>query len=349
MASPGRILGPLIFTLLGSGLLVTAALGIDAVLICSAKVSTLQAARSGALAGAEALAADAGDSRGAARVARAFGERRRPGGFAVTVSDQDVRVDPERGEVEVTAGTSDHLPTFIAHVLAAGPVQVRASALAEVVTGTTATCLRPWIFPDGFADAAPGDDRFGPGDSYQPGVTSWGTGFRDGAGDRGRRLTLHLAGRSDEVAAGSFHAIDLRAPDDPGDAVGAYARNIARCSEAVVSVGDPVRVLSGPLEQPTREAMRALIALDPGARWDETVGSVAGSAYPAGASPRIVRVAFFDPRATSSGTFTVANIGALFIEATPGGDFAGRLMHATGMASAHGAAASMMRSVRRVR
>ncbi len=357
MTSPGRILGPLLFALLGTASLLTAALGIDAILICSTKVMTLQAARSGALAGAAALAADSGDVRGAARVARAFGARPQPGRPTVAVSDQDVRVDPVRGEVEVTARSANRLPTIVAHLLAAEPLTVRAVALAEVVTGTSASCLRPWIFPDGFADAAPHDGRFGPGDFYQPAVTSWGTEFRGGARDRGTLLALRLAGRHDEVAAGSFHAIDLRAENDPGDAAAAYVQNIARCAEKEVSVGDTMRVLSGPLEEPTRQAMRALIGLDPGARWDEAIGGIAGSAYPAGASPRIVRVAFFDPRAIlrddgSPATLTVANIGALFIETAPGGTFAGRLMHATGRASSAGtggAGASMMRGVRQVR
>lgn len=349
MIPRGRLLGPLLFFLLGTSLLATAALGIDVVLVCTAKIVTLQAARAGAMAGAGALAADARDLRGAAQVARAFVERPGRGSPAILVDEQGLQIGRE--EVTVTARHAETLPTLLAHLLTGRGLEVRASARAAVVMGTSTTCLRPWIFADGFADAEPRNGVFGQEDSYEAGVTSWGTTVRDGAHDRGRRIALHQANPNDVTLEG-FHAIDLRGGDGPGDAVAAYARNLARCSDDRVSVGDTVPVLSSPVEDATLPALRALIDMDPQARWDEATGGIAGSAWPAGASPRIARVVFSDPRSVpgirQAGAVTVVNIGAVFIEAAPGGGFTGRLMHATGSASSTGRTAAMTRAVRMV-
>lgn len=338
------LLGPLLFLILGVSVLATAALGIDVVLVCSAKIRTLQAARAGAMAGAGALAADALDRGTAAQVARAFVERSLPGRPAILADEQETLIG--RDEVAVTARHAEALPTFLGHLITGRGLEVRASARAVVVMGTTTTCLRPWIFADGFADAVPRDGVFGSGDSYQPGITSWGTTARDAGHDRGRKIALHQA-RPEGVALEGFHPLDLRDAGDARDAVAAYARNFAQCSDDEISVGDRVRMLGTPVEEVTRTALRALVELDPAARWDDATGRIAGSAWPAGASPRIARAAFFDPRTQPGrGAVHVVNIGAIFIETAPGGGFSGRLMHATGSLSATAGTASMTRAVR---
>ena len=357
MTSPGRFLGPGLFVFLGAVLLATAALGIDAVMVCSAKVATLRAARSGALAGAGALAAGERDAAAAAAVARAFGGRPQAGGSVIVVGENDVDVDTRREVVAVFARRAGAMPTLLAHLFAGQPLEVRASARAVVAEGASATCLRPWMLPDGFEDLSPSDGAFGPGDLYEPGLTSWGTDLRDAGRDRGRLIALRPDGGDVLVVTpGTFHAIALDDRAGRVDEEGAYARDIARCSEREVAVGQKVRVLRGAFAATTLAGMRRLIALDPGARWDDARDGIVGSSWPAGASPRIVRVAFFDPReARRDGgppaVLTVVNIGALFLGESPVGSFHGRLMPAPGLAPGRGssrATAPLTRAARLV-
>jgi hypothetical protein len=66
---------------------------------------------------------------------------------------------------------------------------------------------------------------------------------------------------------------------------------------------------------PTRQGAQGLIDSDPGASWDAASESVRGSAY--GTSPRVIKIAFFDPRYTpKSGRnyVIVSKLGAFFIE-----------------------------------
>lgn len=351
MLLPERILGPSVFAFAGAALLAAASLGADAAMVCAAKVAALEAARSGALAGAGVLATGGTDARAAETVARAFGEKPRDGRHAMRVGAGDVLVDLEDGHVLVTARGDAPLPTILAHVLAGEALEVEATARAAVDAGSAATCLRPWILADGFEDAAH-DGSFGDGDTYAPGVTSWGTGHRGAAKDRGRTVALRPGAIGSEV--GAFHAIAL--DEDEGDAEAAYLRNIIRCSDAQIAVGTAVRVLPGDLAEKTRAGMRALIGMDPEARWDETAGRVARSAWPPGASPRIVRVAFHDPRIRGRAqeppaSLTVVNIGALFLEASPDGGFSGRMLPAPGFAPDHSGSrtAPMTRAARLIR
>ena len=77
---------------------------------------------------------------------------------------------------------------------------------------------------------------------------------------------------------------------------------------------------------PTKDGVQELIDKDPSAFWDTGCGCVKS---PLGASsPRLIRIAFFDPRfPVNSGRkfVTVINVGGFFIEGVqPNGDVFGR-------------------------
>jgi len=120
-------------------------------------------------------------------------------------------------------------------------------------------------------------------------------------GDLGLVLTLVPAGAGDEAAG---HYLSL--PPD--------------CSGATPLGSGATRASGADLKAIDR-FLRDAMAADPGAAWDAGTGTVVGSAFPPGASPRVLLVAFYDPRAPLSGAHggvAVDKLMALFVEAVVG-------------------------------
>jgi hypothetical protein len=90
----------------------------------------------------------------------------------------------------------------------------------------------------------------------------------------------------------------------------------------------------GLMTSPTNQILHDLLAQDPGAYWDPVTLQVAGSAFPAGASPRILRIPVHDPRiavASGSAAVVVTKIAAFFMEQITGfAEVQGRFLRASG-------------------
>lgn len=113
----------------------------------------------------------------------------------------------------------------------------------------------------------------------------------------------------------------------PQSGASAYEQNLINGSEMVVYVGDELLVQPGNMTGPTIQAIDAIINSDPDAYWDGTV--VAGSDFPGFSSPRILKIAFFDPAdppGMGRDTVFVTGLGAFFLEGRQGQDVVGRFI-----------------------
>ena len=335
-------------------LLGMAALAIDVGMLYAAKGQAQNAADAGALAGAGALLLSPGDATTPTSVAERFAEEHQIIRQDVEVLPaEDVQVDLANGRVTVTArrimARGNAVPTFFARILDRDLVDIQATATAEVALANTASCLKPWAIPDAYDDVNR-NGVFDAGDYYDPGVTSWGTNYRNNNSDFGTQLVLKAGSPGDAINPGQFFPIDLPLPDGPIVGGDRYRENIASCNGQVVEVGDTLLTQNGNLVGPTKQGIQDLIDLDPDARWDPTQGIV-NSDFPPGASPRVGRVPMFDPRfPPSSGKqeLEVTNIAGFFIEGIAGnGTVTGRLVPTTG-AGAEGPGA-LLQTVRLVR
>jgi hypothetical protein len=185
-----------------------------------------------------------------------------------------------------------------------------------------AECPRPWSFPDRWHDAD-GSDTYNPDPVQNPEefYDSYVTGYKEPA-DTGLQLALRLTLASQtDFGHSSYYAVAYP-PVNKGDPVhGAsqYVAWILGCvdSSFAVEAADTLILEPGYFVGPTLSGVNALIALDPGAHWDEASNGVAGSAYPT--SPRIVEAPLLHPAAgvvcpEGSNAVVVAKIVSLFIE-----------------------------------
>ena len=180
-------------------------------------------------------------------------------------------------------------------------------------------------------------------DTYGNGVeTGYGSAFRDGQppgviADRGRPLVIKPQDPQNDfmITPGNFFAWEM--PDDPNlpncaqGGVGAnggavqFANSICGCNNSVVTVNTPYDVKPGDMRGPTRNGMKALIDLDPGAHWDDVQKTVISPLYPNTTenptnglnSPRVIKIALYDPEELyKSGRIEInfTNIGLFFVE-----------------------------------
>jgi hypothetical protein len=149
-----------------------------------------------------------------------------------------------------------------------------------------------------------------------------GTGYMAPA-DVGLSVDLKLGDPHDTITSGFFFAVNfppLNGSQGSPEAGGAqYRWNIANCSEWEIGIGDHLQIEPGNMVGPTKHGVRELIASDPSAYWDSAANEVLGSAY--GTSPRVVKIALFDPYSTpKSGRnhVVISKLGAFFLEGVTG-------------------------------
>jgi hypothetical protein len=197
------------------------------------------------------------------------------------------------------------------------------------------------------------DDEFDPGlDYYEPGVTSYGSHYRNGVpadngidppgttyvADFGRPILLK-AGDPDRAAEpGWFYPWDVpRADGSPAVGGDRYRWNISHCNPTIVDLGDAFLIENGNMIGPTKQGMEDLISQDPYAYWDTAGDSVAMSTAPSWeGSSRIVYMPLYDPRqeiAPGKMPVTITNVSALFVEEMQGNDVYGRFLFASGVPS----------------
>ena len=273
-----------------------------------------------------------------------------------------IRVDVYRNQAR-----GNPLPAIFG--LAVGLVNqgVRATATARVAVADASDCLKPWIIPDKWADnhdtTAPIDSTwtaedtfetgnqqgqtwtpFNPPDVYTPPSSSGpGTGFTVAA-DLGMMVTLKAGGPQTSISPGVYFPV--RIPTYTGGSTGGsdYRANISDCNGVAIPIGTMLESENGNMIGPTAQGVSALIARDPGARWDPVTKSVTNSCAQASpscgtSSPRIVAVPIFDTALYESTKrqglpqFKVVNILGFFLDQMQGNDVRGYLTEAPGLST----------------
>jgi hypothetical protein len=226
--------------------------------------------------------------------------------------DNCVKVDVYRNQAR-----GNPLPTFFANLAGVTSQGVRATATAQVVTGDTTSCLRPWAVVDRWNEFGPEGptplptstyDKYSTGqgnsppqenDVYIPPSSAGpGTGYSLPA-DYGRQFAIKM-GPTATVCPSSI-------PNNWTDtaywaALGCY------------------RVQTGATVGSTRNSIEALMAQDSGASWSN--GSIIGSRFdPPASSPRVVPVGVMDidwylsqDPTGNNGVLRMVNIFGFFIE-----------------------------------
>lgn len=241
--------------------------------------------------------------------------------------DTCVRVDVFRNQ---RPGGSP-LPVYFASLTGLVTNQgVQATATAQIVTGDTTDCLKPWAVVDRWAEfgepwsVTSTYDRYSNGqgnnppqenDVYTPpSDTSPGTGFRLPY-DEGSRFAIKTGGGSGAgVGSGWFRSIDLPRADTTQMGGNTYQNNILTCNGLPSTFASPDTVcpvsIANNHEQraywaargcyavqagvgSTANSIADLVARDPSASWSN--GEIAGSSFdPPTRSPRVVPIGVMD-------------------------------------------------------
>ena len=326
-----------------------AVLAIDVGAIFVTRVQLQNAADAAALAGASALL-NSDQDEATARAIAVAGENvaLQDGPQPVVITEDDITF-PTASRCRVvthrTEDTGDPLHTFFSPIVGVTDrlAQVTAVAEAEHYLVCATDCVKPWSIPDRWQDLD-GDGTFDYGDPYTDvndnGQWDLGEPYDDENGDGqytpdepydpmstgylppadvGIRLELKSGSPHDTIVPSFFYAVclpPLHSPEGPPQNGGAvYEWNIANCNQTIVGVGDSLEVEPGNMQGPTNHGVNDLIAQDPDAYWDPATQTVQGSNF--GTSPRVVKIAFFDPRFTpKSGRnyVIVTKMSGLFIE-----------------------------------
>ena len=330
------------------------------------------AADSGALAGATSLAYDDFDNRkddGPAKVAaQQFAKANAVWGQAPDVKiDTDVRFyDAVSGDFPASCASDDcirvdvyrnqtrgnPLPTFFGWLVGVDKQGVRATAIARAAAANGTDCLKPWAVLDKWAESngvwdpqtSTFDPLTNPKDVYvAPYGNNTGTSYtlKD---DLGKKVTLKVGdpqNAKETFGAGWFAPVDLG-----GTGGNVYRDNISGCPAGIYKVGDTLSVENGNMIGPTDQGVKALLALDKFAKWDDdedkVVDSCVGPPYTCSkpglkVSPRIVAVPVVntqmvwdathsdDGKGQGAGNMTVKVVAILgfFVEGMSGNDVVG--------------------------
>jgi hypothetical protein len=231
------------------------------------------AADAGALSGAVSLAFNSPTDQGAARArAIAMAQANQVWRQAPSVVDADVTFPvcppgipgPQDNCVKVDVyrnqARGNPLPTFFASLAGISNQGVVATATAQVVTGDTTSCLRPWAVVDRWQEfGAEGPaplpsstyDRYSTGqgnsppqenDLYVPPSDGGGTGYRLPA-DIGRQFAIKMGpSGGDEISSGWFRTLDLPRADTTQLGNNTVQNNILTCNGLPASFANPATV-----------------------------------------------------------------------------------------------------------
>ncbi|HVH26716.1 MAG TPA: Tad domain-containing protein [Vicinamibacterales bacterium] len=342
------------------GFMAATTLAIDVGMFMTARSQAQNAADSGALAGAIALAYNDFDDRSAsgpavsAAISASQANLMMGGAPSVLPADvtfpNDLLGQPTRVAVSVyrTTARSNPIPTLIGPLLGVPTVDIGASATAEASRANAATCVKPFMIPDRWHESTgpfdPStstfdalDNRGNPipgGDYYVPANQPGYTGYTKD--DKGTELVLR-AGSGSNIEPTAYQSWSM-----PGSEIGGdfYSDNIAGCNTTVITLdfSNPLFLLQEPgnMVGPTNHGIDELIAKDPGAHWDDTCECVKGSNF--GISPRITPLPLYDPFKYEDGKangrnadFWLANILGFFIDRREGNQVYGFITPISGI------------------
>ena len=327
-------------------------LAIDVGMLMTARNQAQNAADAGALAGATALVYndynDRTPSGPAVTNALAAAKANLVMAQAVAVDAGDVEFLPGTGgemnrvrvKVYRTEGRGNPVATLIATTLKILQfADIAAAATAEASPTNAMTCVKPFTIPDrwierqtppwdqddGFAFAdkkgapiANPDIYIGPGDPANY------TGY-NAERDKGIQIVLK-ADNGSKISPSMYQAWDM-----PEEDFGAqdYRWNVGNCNTSVMKYNQEFTSKPGMMSGPTSQGMSDLIALDPGARWDQSEQRVVSTKHP---SPRVVAIPLFDPvfydtgkREGRDASLKFVNYLGFFIEEMRGDEVVGRI------------------------
>lgn len=291
-------------------------------------------------------------------------------GDGVDSSEVTIEILPDERKIRVLIHRQG-LPTWFARSFGVDAIDVAALAAAQATEASAARCLKPFAIPDVWEDADDDDDLdnvWDPGEEwdFNPDDGDWYTHF-DGSNaasasgygsdhrsdypqDRGRPMTMKVSDPQSEYALSPGLFFPWRLPPDPDQGEcesggggsqpsggATYRRNICSCNANSISLGTPYDLEPGNMIGPTFQGVDELIAKDPEAVWDQSLnggtGGVDSPIYGTGlASPRVVKVALFDPtQVTGPGMQSIVfnNFALMFLEGqqNPQAPVMGRFMY----------------------
>ena len=338
-------------------------LAIDVGMYMSARSQAQNAADSGAMAGAIALGFNDFTNRNATgpavSAAISASQLNAMVGAPPSVLPADVTFpndptgQPRRVKVDVRRSVSrdNEVPTIFGKIFGVDSVDIYATATAEASPANIMTCVKPFMIPDRWQESSgsfnPLTSTFemydnhgnllppGSRDSYVPANQPGYTGYT--FADRGTELILR-AGTGSNIEPTAYQSWSM--PGNNGLIGGDFYRNnISGCNQTPISLDldDPLYLLQEPgnMVGPTNDGIDALIALDPGARWNTSCQCVRGSRF--SVSPRITPLPLYDPKKYSEGKangrnadFWLANIMGFFIDRRSGNQVYGYISPISG-------------------
>lgn len=376
----GRDESGMTYVFMGMGMMAflsASMLAIDVGMLMTARSQAQNSADAGALAGATALVFDDYDDRSpggpAVTNARTAAVRNTVMAGAVSVNVEDVQFlndpsgEPNRVRVTVrrTASRGNPVSTLIAAYFGVASTDIGAVATAEASPANAMTCVKPFTIPDRWRETATGQ-LAGPEDGFDwvdkkgnpapnrdvyigPDDPRNYTGY-NAERDKGMEVVIK-ADNGSKIAPSFYYPYAMAG----GTGANWYRDNIGNCNVDVMGYGDTYTPEPGNMVGPTSQGIDALIARDPGARWDDASNRVVSSMSP---SPRVVAIPLFDPvyyaegKASGRGaSLKFVNYLGLFIEGMRGGEVVGRITPIGGLRRGDGGnapAAAFPRSIRLV-
>jgi putative Flp pilus-assembly TadE/G-like protein len=338
-------------------------LAIDMGMFMTARSQAQNAADAGALSGAIALAFNDFDDRTStgpavsSAIAAAQANLMMGGAPSVLPSDVTFPNDPAGQPTRVavsafrTAARDNPIPTLIGPIFGVPTVDIGASATAEASRANAATCVKPFMIPDRWAE--PNDGPFNPltstytrydnqgnllpanvRDTYVPPGEQGYTGYT--AADKGTQMILR-AGSGNNIEPTAYQSWNMPGSDIGGDY---YRDNISGCNTSIISFSPstPTYLIQEPgnMVGPTNDGIDLLIAKDPGAQWNTTCNCVTGSNF--GISPRVTPLPLYNPEYYALGKangrnadFKLANIMGFFIDRRVGNQVYGFITPISGL------------------
>lgn len=243
--------------------------------------------------------------------------------------------------------------TWFAKLFGKNSIPIAAWATAEASSAGGATCVRPFAVPDLWRETNRASDVNGNqvwegteswsydpsnGDTYEaynpsnpdsPTATGYGSNSRNPTGtidDYGTPMIIKEQNPTEQLSSGYFFPFQIG--NDPG--ANAYRNNITGCNPATTNVGVPMQIQTGDMTGPTHQGIDNLISQDPSATWVPPV-YVGGALQPGTGvvtgsnqtnwidSPRVIKIALFDPNQINSlkggsQNITFNNIALMFLE-----------------------------------
>jgi hypothetical protein len=277
-----------------------AALSIDVGFVGTARTQLQGTVDAAALAGASGLLYD--QSTATSRAIQ-FAARNRCITTNVSLSSGDISF-PTGSSVRVEKSMS--FSPFFSRIVGLGSLPIKASATAEIIKVIGTTGMAPLAVPD----------------------------YQYHYGDPVTLKAGKIINDNDDPPHGdlnnSWHYPVCFPPinrGDPETGAAVYEDNLTNGTDHYAKKGDVLLVEPGEMTGPTKKGVDAILNRDPAAQWNGS--QIIGSAFPDGASPRIVIIPLFDSNnwpSSGRNSITITGLGVFFVERMNGQDVIGRFV-----------------------